>query len=198
MNKKKVYRVAKKHDISIEDAKAFIQARADHRFEHQENLPFHKWEKMNSFDDTDEVSEDEEYDNLFGFGRKRRKKSRKFFKRLGGLVKRRKKFHRKVLRTIINPVAMASPKGRRKVRAMVKKMARKVDNCSCGTTRREAGVRSHTPNRPTTMYSRPRTMQNFDGAKAKNWIKDNKMIVAGGLVAVLFFTPFGKKLMGKL
>ena len=194
LNKKKVYKVASKHNISLEDAKDFLQARMEWRAEKQENLPFHKWAKMNSnFNEDMEDENGEEFDNLFG------KKLRKKLKRFNN---KRKRFHKKVLSAIVNPSAMASPSGRSRVQAMVRKMARKVDRCNCGSgVRVKNGGNRPTPSyRPNAIYSRPRThrFDGFDGAKAKSWIKENKMIVAGGLVAVLFFTPFGKKLIGKL
>ena len=150
MGQKIVKRIAKRFDISMDDAKRFYLDRKEAKLEGRV-LPFHKWKKRNlNFDDTIDGNDIEEgdFDNFFSRKKRRaiRRKLRKASPRnvlrmakarvkrdreilrggLSDLRKRRKlkvRRHKNILKKLANPRFMANPKNALKIRDKVKQMA---------------------------------------------------------------------------
>ena len=149
MGQKKVKMIAKRFDISPQDAKRFFFDRKASRLAGK-NLTFNKWKRKNlNFEDTVDGNDIEagDFDNFFS--RKRRKKLKR--KLRGALGKRRGLFsklrrvkrgilsggiselmkrrgrkvrrHKGLLKKLANPLFMANPRNARAVGRKVKRMA---------------------------------------------------------------------------
>tara|TARA_R110000787_G_scaffold106693_5_gene214513 strand:+ start:3392 stop:4222 length:831 start_codon:yes stop_codon:yes gene_type:complete len=148
--KRKVKRIAKRFEISIEDAKQFYFDRKEAKL-NGVRLPFYKWKKKHlSFDDTMEGNEVEEGDFDNFFSRSRRKKLKRklrgvtrgakgifskvntgLLKRgIGGLKKLRAKkvrYHKALLKKMANPRFMANPRNAMKIASKMKGLMKNLN-----------------------------------------------------------------------
>ena len=171
----------------------------------------------------DELLENEDDMDDF-FGRKNRAKRKAIGSKIRGRISKVKsrvaKTHNErkarvkknigMLKAIANPSFMANRSNREKLKRKIKGLAQEVNastgmlinakrNCNCGgevKTRYEQGSRMRRKNR------------NFDGFNAdgtattqssmtKIWTDYKIPIIVGGAVVFFFFTPYGKKMIGK-
>jgi len=163
--KRIVKRIAKRFDISIEDAKQFYFDRKKAKL-NGVRLPFYKWKKKNlNFADTMDGNEVEEGDFDNFFSRKRRKKiarkirgisrgAKKTFGRVnrglltGGLSELKKRRVRKVrrhkglLKKLSNPMFMANPRNAVKVKNKMADLMKSINrNDKRAIKYAQAGIR---------------------------------------------------------
>ena len=167
-------------------------------------------------DFTDEDNDD--MDEFFGRrGRAKRKSRRKargsrvrskisaVKKRVANTHQERKRRVRKnvaMLKAMANPSFMAKRENRQKLRRRVKGLVKEVN----GATGLLINKRKNCRCRPLASQIRRRRRRNFDGFNAdgteqssmkKIWTNYKIPIIVGGAVVFFFFTPYGKKMIGK-
>tara|TARA_Y100001938_G_scaffold134425_1_gene194906 strand:+ start:281 stop:979 length:699 start_codon:yes stop_codon:yes gene_type:complete len=224
---KKIKRIAKRYDLSMDEAKQFYLDRKEAVMEGRE-LPFYKWKKRNlNFDDTMEGNDIEtgDFDNFFS--RKRRKKIARAIRKsvprpirradarvkglIGGgisrtkdLIKRRRRkirLNKKLLSKLRDPRFLANPSNAKKVRIRVKNMAKqiaKMDRQLVNRARRNVEAKAEMIDNLGFDGGTYYGDFNASGSgKKQNFFQKNKMLIIGAGIVFLFFTPMGKKLISK-
>jgi len=174
-------------------------------------------DEMDEFTEEDlEMDEEEDMDEFFGRrGRSKRRARRKSRRsKIRSKIqdakqrvakthqerKRRAKKNISMLKAMSNPGFFANPNNRKKLRKKVRNMAKELNGATGLLINKKRRCRC----RP--LASQIRRRRNFDGFNAdggttsnvKNiWSQYKVPIIIGGAVVFFFFTPYGKKMMGK-